>query len=348
MNEEVGAVAGRAGGRSLPRLSLAFDGESSVEHCLGLAVAAEKAGFARLWFSENPFGRSIVPTLTLCAQATQRIGLGAGVFTPFARHPLLIAAEAKALDEVSGGRFAVGIGSGATQARQFGLAAKPAPTLRDAVTILRTALTARHIDYAGDAFSAHDVPVSGELRPAIPVYVAAMGPRAIRIAADLGDGLLISDMCPPAYTRWAVDQAVRSRRQSLEVTQIIPCSVHSDSAAAHRQVKTSIGKTLLMLVDHLTGGYPAVTAALRDFSGIPGTEFDIAMARLRVGEHPTDVLDERYVAAYSVAGTPEQCLNRLRVMRESGVTEAALIPIGPDGAHQLGLLAAAATSGAHA
>ncbi|MEV6948928.1 LLM class flavin-dependent oxidoreductase [Streptomyces sp. NPDC051172] len=325
----------------LPRLSLAFDGETGVERCVAMVLAAERLGFSRVWFSENPFGRSVVPTLALCAQATERIGLGVGVFTPFSRHPLQIGAEAKALDDLCGGRFAVGIGSGATQAAHFGIEARPTTIMRDAVAILRATLTEKGVDHHGAALSAKGVILSGEPRSAVPVYVAAMGPRAVQLAAELGDGLLISDMCPPNYTRWAVELAA-TRRTAFDVTQIIPCSVDPDGASARRVAATDIGRTLLMLVDHLSGGFPAVISAIRDYSGIPGREFDAAMAQLRAGKPAADVLDARYVEAYAVAGTPEECVERLRVMRQSGVTEAALLPVGPVGADQLGLLAAAA------
>src|SRR4029079_9921277 len=79
--------------------------------CVEQARAAEAAGIDAVWFAENPFARGIMAAATACALAPRTQSIGAGVFNPFGRHPTLIAMDIGALDELSGGRAVVRMGS---------------------------------------------------------------------------------------------------------------------------------------------------------------------------------------------------------------------------------------------
>ena len=98
--------------RRCPRLSVRLHGGMTPQACVEQARAAEAAGIDGIWFAENPFARGILPAAAACALATTTQRIGAGVFNPFSRHPTLIAMEIGALDELSGGRVRLGIGSG--------------------------------------------------------------------------------------------------------------------------------------------------------------------------------------------------------------------------------------------
>src|SRR5258708_39712675 len=82
------------------------------QSCVEQARAAEAAGIDAIWFAENPFARGIMAAASACALATRTQSIGAGVFNPYGRHPTLIAMGIGALDELSGGRGRLGIGSG--------------------------------------------------------------------------------------------------------------------------------------------------------------------------------------------------------------------------------------------
>src|ERR1700756_55041 len=122
-----------------PRLSLRLHGGLTPQQCVTQAQAAEAAGFDGLWFAENPFSRGILPAATACALATRRLHIGAGVFNPYNRHPTLIAMEIGALDDLAGGRAAIGIGSGiGDRVTRMGLSYdKPLAAVRDAIAIVR-------------------------------------------------------------------------------------------------------------------------------------------------------------------------------------------------------------------
>src|SRR5262249_25409510 len=157
-----------------------------VAACAEQARAAERAGFTTLWFAENPFGRGALPALTACALATERIRLGVGVFNPFNRHPTLIAMEMATLDELSDGRAVVGIGSGIKVA-QMGLPGhRRIAATRDAIHIVRRLLRGELVTYEGAMFSIQNVRLEFPLRrPAMPVFMAAMGDQALRLCGEV-------------------------------------------------------------------------------------------------------------------------------------------------------------------
>jgi 5,10-methylenetetrahydromethanopterin reductase len=135
----------------LPKLSVRLHGGIDPHRSVELAVCAEAAGFASLWFAENPFGRGVLPAAAACAMATQRIGIGIGVFNPYNRHPTLMAMEIGALDQLAQGRARLGIGSGIASATQrMGLRSDlPLAAVHDAIAIVRAMLAGENVNYAG-------------------------------------------------------------------------------------------------------------------------------------------------------------------------------------------------------
>src|SRR5258708_25666960 len=107
----------------------------SPQACVEQARAAEAASIDAIWFAENPFARGIMAAAAACALATKTQSIGAGVFNPYGRHPTLIAMEIGALDELSGGRVRLALGSGLRHAvERLGVSTnRSLTTLRDAL-----------------------------------------------------------------------------------------------------------------------------------------------------------------------------------------------------------------------
>src|SRR5258706_5205828 len=103
---------------TLPIIGTRAHGGMTPQACVALAQVAEASHLAALWFAENPFTRGILPAIAACAVATSRIKLGVGVWNPYNRHPTLIAMEIAALDELTGRRAPLGIGSGTCRPSQ--------------------------------------------------------------------------------------------------------------------------------------------------------------------------------------------------------------------------------------
>ena len=333
-----------------PRLSVRLHGGIDPRRSLELASCAEASGFASLWFAENPFNRGVLPAAAACAAATRRIGIGIGVLNPYNRHPTLIAMEIGALDQLAQGRARLGIGSGIASATQrMGVRADlPLAAVRDAITIVRAMLAGEEVDHAGKAFSARKVKLEYQaLRPDLPLLMAARGEQALALCGKIADGLMISNMCPPEFTRYAVELIRRSARAAgrpppAEVVQYIPCAVRQDRDEASRLARSALAEVLPGFWS-LAQRVPAAKAALLRAKDLSEQDFDRAIARLRAGE--TDALDERFICAFAIAGTAEDCLMQAQRYFEAGATELALAFAGPQPEADMKLLGALIQAG---
>jgi 5,10-methylenetetrahydromethanopterin reductase len=327
-----------------PRLSLRLHGGLTPQQCVAQAQAAEAAGFDGIWFAENPFSRGILPAAAACALATRRLHIGAGVFNPYNRHPTLIAMEIGALDELAQGRVRLGIGSGIGVAvERMGFAwDRPLTTLREAVVIVRALLRGEEVSHAGAAFQINKVKLDYRPRADIPIFMAGRGERSLRACGELADGLIVSNMCTVAFAARAVKvlhDAARAdgRIKLLDVVQYLPCFAHTDRDTAQRHAAQA-------LADMLPGYWrlgqrlPAAKAALLDGSGIDEAGFAAAVARLNAGEAAQTALDERFVAALTIAGNADDCRRQAAAYAAAGVTELALTFTGPDAAADMRFL----------
>ena len=178
--------------------------------------------------------------LAAYATATTRVGLGNGVVPIYPRHPVAMAQAASTLNEVSGGRFRLGIGVSHKSAMEamLGLSlVEPLAVMREYVAVLRGALG------AGAEFEGRHYRVRWSLAlptrpPAPPIYLAALSVKMLELAGEIADGAVLW-LCPPAYVRdVAVPALERGRRRAgkplagFEIVAAVPLAVSDDRAAA--------------------------------------------------------------------------------------------------------------------
>ena len=223
------------------KFSVRFNNDLSAKRFTHLAALAEEAGFDQIWVSNDLFWHSATVLVAAAARLTSRIALGVGVFNPVTMHAAEIAMVATSLQEVSDGRFILGLGAGADQFLSWARLAADPPLRRTerAIREVRALLTGA----APDGWRPE-----GRLRTgsaAVPIYVGAMGPRMLQLAGRLADGALPL-LFPPAHYRLAAAQIAEGSRQasrdpqSLDVAACIWCSVDLDPAKARRALAAKI------------------------------------------------------------------------------------------------------------
>jgi 5,10-methylenetetrahydromethanopterin reductase len=304
-----------------PKLGIRLHGGLPPQRCVELAVAAEAYGFASVWFAENPLERGALPALAACAVATSHLELGIGVWNPFLRHPAQIAMDAGALDELSGGRLTLGLGAGlANPIRRLGIDnARTLAAMKDTFAIVHGLLSGETLTYRGAAFSVESAKLSWKpLRPTLPILMAARGRKTLALAGEIADGLMISNMCPPGFAAWAASIAEPKR-----TVQYVPCVVAETRAAALTTIRLVLAG---MLKTFWTLGQtvPTARASLVDHSGIAAADFAAAASA------PPAALDERFVEAFSIAGTAEDCRARIAAYATAGISDLVLTFVGPD------------------
>lgn len=328
----------------LPRIGIRIDGSMTAAECVEFAKAADAAGLAGVWFAENAFERGILPAAAICAMATQNVRINAGVFNPYSRHPTMMAMEIGALDEISNGRTSISIGAGILSATEkMGMSAeKPVPALRDAISIVRGMLKGEPVDHAGQVYSARNIRLGYPARTDIPIYLAGRGNLTVKLAGELADGLLISNMCSVEFAG-RVASLMRSSAQTAgrssvpRAVQYMPCATAPVSADAYRAAKRMVGE-MMPRFWALGQKLGSAKEALLLGTGISEKDFAEAAERIKAGEDPATALDDRYAEAFSICGTPQECLSLARRYKAAGIDEIALTFSSTEAAAQIAAL----------
>jgi len=239
----------------------------------GLAQLAEAHGFGCAWGGE---ANNKDPTVMLAAIAavTKRLKIGSAVYHILGRTPATLALQAVGLDELSQGRFLLGIGvSNPTIAKWHGLPFdRPLTRVKEYLEVVRLAMRGEKLNFDGEFFSAHGFKLA--FKPSgrkIPVYLAAFGPKMSRLAGKVTDGVLIN-MANPQEIRRIVDD-VRSGAEeagkdpdAVEIICKVRCSIAEDYNMAHDALSHAL--TYYALADYYRNlltrmGFGAEVEAMR-------------------------------------------------------------------------------------
>jgi probable F420-dependent oxidoreductase len=232
-----------------PALAVAPFGETIDEMC-ELTADAESLGFDSAWTSE--LHRTAYLPLAAMAERTATIGLGTAIALAFVRSPMTTALTALDLDEISGGRFVLGLGAGVRRLNEDWHGARvgrPAQHLREVVSIVREFVAGSDRGETLELSGEHErFSLRGYERPfppqrrAIPIYLAAVGPVTLRLAGEIADGWIGHELCTPEYLQGlalpALDEGARRggrRRHDVRVVASACCVVGRDRAEACRQ-----------------------------------------------------------------------------------------------------------------
>src|SRR5215467_30638 len=225
------------------RIAAAVGPGRSLEQAVERVMLAEEIGCDSVWLSQLPFDRDTALVLAAYARVTRRVGLGSFVFPIYTRHPTAMAQMAATLDELSLGRFRLGIGVShkVTVETLWGQRLeRPAEAMREYLTIVRALLTDGSVQFEGAQFTARGT-YSAPRRADLPILIAALGPRMLELAGELADGVALW-MCSPGYIANHVVPHVRAGRQragrsldGFEIVAALDASLTSDVEGA-RQV----------------------------------------------------------------------------------------------------------------
>lgn len=210
---------------------------------LRAAVLAEEKGFGAVWKGESN-SRDPVVILSSIAARTTRIELGTAVYHIFGRSPVTAGILSSVLNELSGGRFILGLGvAGPVLATWHGETyEKPIRQMREYVEIVRQVYSGQKVDYAGTYFRSHGFKIAFTCEHPLPIYMAALGPQMTRLAGRIADGVIIN-MAPPGLVAEIAEGARVAAREagkdpaSYVVVAKVRCSISQDLAAARGALK---------------------------------------------------------------------------------------------------------------
>jgi probable F420-dependent oxidoreductase len=283
---------------------------------------AEDAGFDAAWSGEF-LHRSAVVSVAAMAAATSRIGVGTAIAYAVGRSPLVLANDARFLDEMSDGRLVLGLGTG-TRRMMTGWHGVtnpdgPASRIEELVPLLRRLwrLHEGPVRHRGRFYSVDIAPtaeIGPPLRTEIPVYTAGVSPRMIEAAGRVADGLIchptvtgryLQDVVLPAVARGAA-RAGRSGG-GITLKGIIICAISDDGAAARREAAAQIAFYAA----------PKAYGAAMEASGF-GAEAAAIRAAFAAGDHRamTEAVSPAMLDQMAVAGTADEVRDALPALEK--------------------------------
>ena len=303
-----------------------------LEEMLESARVMDWAGMDTIWLAEAyPWwrkhgmeARSSTVVSALMAKETQRLAIAWGIISPFTRHPVQAAMDARVVQEAAGpGRFLLGFGTSKIFLNNALMQTnRTLGPMRDAVAIVRGVLSGQAFRYDGDTWSADVPPLEAEAetpRAVPPVYVAATAPKMQALAGEIADGCLTPSITTPAFVRYTRENVGRD----IDIGCTIVASIAEDREDGREGAREIAGMYLANKVQNIKGA----ADTLLDLAGIDQEEIrPVAEAmerggRLAAKEQVTDALLDK---CKPIAGTPADCIEAVEEYRDAGCTHVML------------------------
>ena len=322
------------------------------------ARALDEHGFDTIWLAEAyPWwrkhqmeARSSTALSPLIGRETERLAVGWGIISPYTRHPVQVAMEARVTQEaVGGGRFYLGFGASKIFMKHIGEGerkpARPRTAVKEAIEIVRGVLSGEALDYDGREFAAHVPPLADDAetpREAVPLYVAGTGPRMQELAGEVGDGLLTPSITTPAFVRYARENLAESAEKAnrdpdeLDLGCTVVASIDEDRDRGREGAREIAGMYLANKVQNIQASADTLLekAELTMDEIRPVAEAMERGGRLAAARAVSDeVLDK----CKPIAGTPEECIAAIEEYRDAGCTHVMLELWGEDRREQIRL-----------
>ncbi len=306
-----------------------------LDEMVASARVMDEAGMDTVWLAEAyPWwrkhqmeARSSTVTSVVLARETKRLTIGWGIISPFTRHPVQAAMDARVVQEAAGpGRFLLGFGTSKIFLNNAKRGAEKVSTLgamRDAVAIARGVLGGDEFDYDGKVFSASVPaldPTADAPREVPPVYVAATAPKMQGLAGEIGDGCLTPSITTPAFVRYTRENVGKD----IDIGCTIVASIHESDRDAGRDGAREIAA---MYLANKVQNIQAAADTLLELAGIEQDEVrPVAEAMERGGRlaAKAEVSDALLDKCRPIAGTPEDCIAAIEEYREAGCTHVML------------------------
>ena len=297
---------------------------------VAMAQEADRLGFHSVWTSEA-WGADAVTMASWIAATTEQIGIGTAIMQMPARTPAMTAMTVATLDQLSGGRVLLGLGTSGPQVVEgwHGVAwGKPLGRTREYVEIVRAALRRETVEHHG---AHYDIPYSGEdatglgkplklilkpLRRDVPIYLAAIGPKNVALAAEIADGWLPIFFSPYRF-REIHGPSLEGAPDDFQVAPMCPVLVGDDVQQCRDMLKPMLalyiggmGAKGKNFYNSLTQryGFEEAAAKIQELY-LSGMKGEAAMTV------PDELVDE-----IALVGPKERIAERLEAWREAGIS----------------------------
>lgn len=272
-------------------------------------IAAEAAGVRQVWSTQSPLQADTLTAFAAAAVQTSAVRLGTAIVPTYPRHPLTMASQALALNDLAPGRLRLGIGSShrpiieGTYGMQM---SKPLEHLREYVQVVRAALWTGRVDYQGEYFQ---VKATLPRTAPVPILTSVLRERAFELAGEIADGAL-SWLCPVPY--------------------LLKTGLPALRASARRQGRPApplVAHVLVAISDDRPAVLQATRVQIQSYGRLPFYASMFADAGHPVG--PQGTMPDDLIESLVISGSAATIADRLRELLASGLDEllAMLVPV---------------------
>jgi probable F420-dependent oxidoreductase len=315
--------------------AITFKADMPPTRIVNLTRQAEAAGFTYGWsFDSHVLWQDPYPLLTLMAVNTERMRLGTCVTNPVVRDPTVTASLLATLNRISNGRMNIGIGRGDSSRRVLGKKPTTLARLEETVALIRDLTAGKQVTYEGQPIQ---MPWANAGVP--PVWVAGYGPKALRCAGRIADGIILQ-FADVHLIKWClgfVRQGAEAAGRDFSKIRVMSATavwVSDDLVKAREQVRWFPALVSNHVVDLVSRYRPEelpeeLTAYIRDRKGYN------YLHHAEVGSSNAAFVPDEIVDRYCLVGPVTAHLDRLRELQEAGVTQFNIYLMSGEEEHTL-------------
>ena len=300
----------------------------SVGEAVARARKAEELGYEAFFFADSHMN-NVDPyqAMALCAVNTRKIRLGTAVTNMVYRDPTITANSFATLNEVSQGRAIIGMGTGDGPVYSLGRTATRLIEFEQGLKIIRDLLHDHGLSVPrGKERAAGKVTLKVGRRP-VPIYISAEGPRTLRVVGRVCDGAILGTGFDLRVLEWAqacIAEGAREAGRSLAEIDIMPAGmicVDDDGDLARKRVRSRMANRA-----HHNFRFTMETVPESEIPGVRRfmEAFDISKP---IEERiPPDLVNDYLLQRFTIAGTPDECIAKVKELDQAGVKRLLLTP----------------------
>ena len=318
---------------SQKRLGVCFLSVLPIPELVRLAKVADDAGIDSIWIGEGYHffrrlhgeARSATTAAAAIALNTRQIKIGLGIIPPYTRHPALIAMEAVSLDELSGGRFILGLGVAKAAVMHLGFEEanlKPLGTHREAIEVIRQLLSGQEVNYQGKHYQV-DAParIDGQNAARVPIILGVTGPKLLQLAGEVADAAILPTFTTPAFVRYAANEirkgAERAGRtlDDVPIGASLPFAVDENGAVARDAIRELTAVYIGNKIQNIRNDVILQSAGLTEEEALPISDALTRRGTKAAARMVTDEIMDKVV----VAGSPAEVCQKLSDLAAAGL-----------------------------
>jgi 5,10-methylenetetrahydromethanopterin reductase len=301
----------------------------TVKEAVARAKRAEDLGFEAIFFADSHMNNvDCYQAMAMCAMATKKIRLGSAVTNMVYRDPTITANCFATLNEISEGRAIIGMGTGDGPVYSLGRTATRLVEFEKGLQTMRDLLHDCGIEVQKTRERASRGRISLNIgRRPVPIYISAEGPKTLRVAGRVCDGVILGTGFDPQVLAWArarIAEGAEDAGRRLSDIDIMPAGmivVDDDGNVARKRVRSRMANRA-----HHNFRFTMETVPAKEIAGVEKfmEAFDISKP---IEERiDPDLITEYLLQRFTIAGTAEECVGRIKALEALGIGRLLLTP----------------------